>query len=161
MYCALMKLPHPLPDWPFFKALSCFRLASIAQVHKCSEQVPIQPRSQALFSFKKKRGPGNEASAHCVHMSLNVGIQYSICFNHLCSSLPHIIANTIKADISYSVYPFSIVILLYMLSYICTCRVCMLVVSKAMLAVPRQSCSRLWWGHWLVWDALSQGKICN
>ena len=33
MYSSLMKLPHPLPDWPFFKALSCFRMASIAQVH--------------------------------------------------------------------------------------------------------------------------------
>ena len=33
MYSALMKLPHPLPDWPFFKALSCFRMASIVQVN--------------------------------------------------------------------------------------------------------------------------------
>ena len=35
MYSALMKLPHPLPNWPFFKALSCFRMASIAQVGIC------------------------------------------------------------------------------------------------------------------------------
>lgn len=32
LYCALMKLPHPLTNMAFFKALSCFRMASIVQV---------------------------------------------------------------------------------------------------------------------------------
>ena len=32
MYAALMKLPHPLPHWEFFKALSCFRMAAVVQV---------------------------------------------------------------------------------------------------------------------------------
>lgn len=32
IYAALRGLPHPLPDWEFFKALSCFRMAGIAQV---------------------------------------------------------------------------------------------------------------------------------
>ena len=41
MYSALMKLPHPLPDWPFFKALSCFRMASIVQVHTIQIQLYI------------------------------------------------------------------------------------------------------------------------
>lgn len=35
IYAALMKLPHPLPHWEFFKALSCFRMAGVAQVKLC------------------------------------------------------------------------------------------------------------------------------
>ena len=32
MYAAMTMKPHPLPQWTFFLALSCFRMASIAQV---------------------------------------------------------------------------------------------------------------------------------
>ena len=32
MYAAMTRKPHPLPHWTFFLALSCFRMASIAQV---------------------------------------------------------------------------------------------------------------------------------
>jgi acyl-CoA dehydrogenase family protein 11 len=31
MYAAMTMKPHPLPHWIFFRALSCFRMASIAQ----------------------------------------------------------------------------------------------------------------------------------
>lgn len=32
LYSEKQGLPHPVPHWPFFKALACFRSASISQV---------------------------------------------------------------------------------------------------------------------------------
>ncbi len=32
LYCALARIPYPQPDIPFYKALSFFRRAAIAQV---------------------------------------------------------------------------------------------------------------------------------
>ena len=31
-YAAVAKVPHPIPDWSYFRALACFRMAAIAQV---------------------------------------------------------------------------------------------------------------------------------
>lgn len=39
IYAAIQNLPHPIPHLNFYQALSCFRMASIIQVHLCTSAV--------------------------------------------------------------------------------------------------------------------------
>ena len=33
-YSEIARIPRPIPNWPYFRALACFRMAAIAQVRK-------------------------------------------------------------------------------------------------------------------------------
>lgn len=42
-YCKAAGIPQPLENWPFFRAITTFRMAAIAQVSGCSSNALTTP----------------------------------------------------------------------------------------------------------------------